>query len=412
MSRSLVFALLVACGLGCQGQSNPFMRTTVPPPATGVGAPTDPYYNNSGRSQPPPVSTAAPGPVPTAPVVPPPDKRFTQPGGFNFPQGSVIHRKAVDPASDDFRTGTTAIARAARPRSMIGGGSHTQIADAGPEQKAHANELPSESSREVVQASASEEPSDDASGDPAASPAAEVATVEPQSEVGSESEPAADATQAAGSEAGAATMKIVASEDAAAKDAESELAPDDSKSPFTAVAKAPTSLTVAPPTASSTAPSEATIAATAGNQPSEGAGQARFYYDRKHDLHPAKAQRVAFLGDAASTANNAVFAEATAANGGIDGEPDGASAYAFHRQYQWLRGKLEYSSTAKRWKLRYIPIDGTTDQFGGSVVLPSSSLLDGMHSGEMVTARGTPGVTPAEHGRFAPLYQLSALERQ
>src|SRR5690606_24251487 len=69
----------------------------------------------------PPSTAAPPGAAPAAAAPPytppPPDKRFTQPGGYNFPQGSINHRKAVDPSPKDYRTGPTAIARAARPRS-------------------------------------------------------------------------------------------------------------------------------------------------------------------------------------------------------------------------------------------------------------------------------------------------------
>jgi hypothetical protein len=345
-------------------------------------------------------------------VVPPPDKRFTQPGGFNFPQGSIIHRKAIDPTSDDYRTGTTAIARAARPRSMISGDGHTLIAKTEQEKKPAAIEAPSEASSEVIQASAAEASTESTLAE---SDAGHVQTTisseKPSPEFSSASAPADVQLEAATASPTLATMRIVGDDEAAsdaAGDGESD--PTDAKSPFTTVAKPPTSLTVAPPTASSTAPAEPAIAATAEDARGDAAGRTRFYFDRKHELHPsAKAQPVAYLGNAA---NGVAFADGAAGNGGVDGGPEGASAYSYHNKYQWLRGKLEYSSAAKRWKLRYIPIDGTTDQFGGSVVLPPSPLLEKMHAGEMVTAIGAIGEVPAEHGRFAPLYQLSAIHRQ
>ncbi|MDZ7617026.1 MAG: hypothetical protein U1E05_08480, partial [Patescibacteria group bacterium] len=45
-----------------------------------------------------------------------------------------------------------------------------------------------------------------------------------------------------------------------------------------------------------------------------------------------------------------------------------AGQYGFDPSYAWLRGRLEYSQVDRRWKLRYIPVDGNTDQYGGSVV--------------------------------------------
>lgn len=425
MSRSLLILLFVAGVVGCQGQSNPFMRTTVPPPATGAGAPTDPYYNNSGRSQPPVTSaTAAPAPVQATPAVPPPDKRFTQPGGFNFPQGSILHRKAVDPTPDGYRTGTTMIARAARPRSTLGGNHASGAAVAVATNESTTSELTPESAPAVMQASAEEvsteapltvaaaqvEPVTDDRADDAAIESEQklAASVDPEQNATPEAAPAEVTLHATTAEQGAGTLRIV-SADNDSSDSISESLPNDARSPFVTVSKPTTSLTVAPPAADATAPSEATIARTAGETASDAGSRTRFYFDRNQNLYPAKAQPVTYLDD---KRGNVDFAGGAAANGGVNGGPDGAAAYAYQTEYQWLRGKLEYSSAANRWKLRYIPIDGVTDQYGGSVVLPASPLLEKMQAGEMVTARGTIGTAPAEHGRFAPLYNLSALERQ
>jgi hypothetical protein len=80
--------------------------------------------------------------------------------------------------------------------------------------------------------------------------------------------------------------------------------------------------------------------------------------------------------------------------------------------YRWLRGRLEYSGIDRKWKLRYIPIDGTTDQFGGSVVLPDASVLSGYERGQFVEVRGTLGPTPEDEDRgYAPEYHVEQIER-
>lgn len=80
--------------------------------------------------------------------------------------------------------------------------------------------------------------------------------------------------------------------------------------------------------------------------------------------------------------------------------------------YQALSGKLEYSASTRLWKLRYIPIDGETDAYGGSVVLADSQLLDGFRPGEFVAVRGrVASDRPAGKG-FAPRYEVDNLERQ
>jgi hypothetical protein len=95
--------------------------------------------------------------------------------------------------------------------------------------------------------------------------------------------------------------------------------------------------------------------------------------------------------------------------------PPGSSAstrpeYAFTPDYTALSGRLEYSRTSKQWKLRYIPIDGKTDAYGGSVVLPNSPELAAFKSGDRVAVRGRLAGGPSA-GSFSPLYQLEHVER-
>ncbi len=95
--------------------------------------------------------------------------------------------------------------------------------------------------------------------------------------------------------------------------------------------------------------------------------------------------------------------------------PHTAEMYGHHDQYLWLRGRIEYSSIDKRWKLRYIPLDaaeGRIDNYGGSVVLVETEKLSAFESGDFVMVRGRVGEQSTSKG-FAPLYhveQVSPLE--
>jgi len=86
--------------------------------------------------------------------------------------------------------------------------------------------------------------------------------------------------------------------------------------------------------------------------------------------------------------------------------------YAYDPDYRWLKGRLEYSHIDRRWKLRYIPIDGTTDQFGGSVVLSNPSLLSGYERGEFVEVHGALGNAADDNDRgYAPEYEIRQIRR-
>jgi hypothetical protein len=79
--------------------------------------------------------------------------------------------------------------------------------------------------------------------------------------------------------------------------------------------------------------------------------------------------------------------------------------------YRWLRGRLEYSQIDRCWKLRYIPIDGETDSYGGSVMLAETPKLSGFERGDFVEIRGR--VVPPQSGgkTFAAGYEVSDIQR-
>ena len=83
--------------------------------------------------------------------------------------------------------------------------------------------------------------------------------------------------------------------------------------------------------------------------------------------------------------------------------------YGYEPDYGRLRGKLEYSEIDRHWKLRYIPVDGTTDQFGGSVILPELK-VSGFERDDFLEVRGRIGKKPPKKG-FAPSYEAAEIKR-
>lgn len=89
-----------------------------------------------------------------------------------------------------------------------------------------------------------------------------------------------------------------------------------------------------------------------------------------------------------------------------------AAEYAHAPDYRTLRGQLEYSQSLRQWKLRYIPIDGPTDSYGGSVILADSPALASFQPGDLVAVRGALAAAGAASGGFSPRYQLEAIAPQ
>ena len=83
--------------------------------------------------------------------------------------------------------------------------------------------------------------------------------------------------------------------------------------------------------------------------------------------------------------------------------------YGYSTDYRRLRGRLEYLEKEQCWKLRYIPIDGVTDQYGGSVVLDQSGALAGFRRGDLVEVRGELGNRALDGKDFAPAYQVAEI---
>ena len=91
--------------------------------------------------------------------------------------------------------------------------------------------------------------------------------------------------------------------------------------------------------------------------------------------------------------------------------PLSGPAYGHDPSYATLQGRLEYSQSSRRWKLRYITLDAATDDFGGSVVLADTSQLQGYQPGDFVTVQGSIG-QKADNRGFSPLYSVLRISKQ
>lgn len=86
--------------------------------------------------------------------------------------------------------------------------------------------------------------------------------------------------------------------------------------------------------------------------------------------------------------------------------------YGFEEDYSRLTGRLEYSQATGQWKLRYVPIDGATDGYGGSVVISNPTLLEGRCPGDFVTIEGEIISDRAASSRYAPKYEARQVADQ
>jgi hypothetical protein len=90
-----------------------------------------------------------------------------------------------------------------------------------------------------------------------------------------------------------------------------------------------------------------------------------------------------------------------------------SSNYGYDAQYRWVKGKLEYSQSARTWRLRYIPPDAANDNYGGSVILSdASNRVSSFQHGDFVVAYGTIGQGSIDKSSFAAMYNVSQIQRQ
>ena len=84
--------------------------------------------------------------------------------------------------------------------------------------------------------------------------------------------------------------------------------------------------------------------------------------------------------------------------------------YGYDTDYSRLRGRLEYLESQRRWKLRYIPIDGETDQYGGSVVIDDTVALADYEPGDFIAVEGAVNQPRGNSRSFAPTYRIARVK--
>ena len=84
--------------------------------------------------------------------------------------------------------------------------------------------------------------------------------------------------------------------------------------------------------------------------------------------------------------------------------------YGYDTDYGSLQGRLEYLESQQQWKLRYIPIDGDTDRYGGSVIIADTSALADYQPGDFVTVQGTIDKPSGTSRSFAPTYRVASVK--
>jgi hypothetical protein len=451
MKWSAGLAIAVVCLAGCQtprGPSDPFLRTTVPPPQTGQFAPPPALYYQPGVAAtpgvapayggaatptvpaysapaanyvaPPPATygappAATPDSMPATPSSTTPANRYAPPGQFNYPQSSIDRAKAVSPSlAAGQGTGPT-LARNPAARSRLVGG---------PQGGSPATGTAMASNQDPGAVS-------DPSGQSAtAAPA--VAIVPPLTASGVQQalyvQAAGDADAAGDSSTSAApTIRMVASDapdsrfsgaaagesvddGAGAADADGARSSNGAQLSDSAQLPSGAAAAIAPPTAiaSASVPEITDLPAATGSD------TLRAYGTSRSRLVFTRANRPVSPSSTAVSAAKETGGGATAA----DGVPSVAraagarrSSYAVADNYGTLYGKLEYSQARRQWKLRYIPIDGQTDNYGGSVLLSDANAVENFHPGDFVVVRGQVDSAGSKQG-FSPGYDVRQIAAQ
>ncbi|QDS99528.1 hypothetical protein [Adhaeretor mobilis] len=91
---------------------------------------------------------------------------------------------------------------------------------------------------------------------------------------------------------------------------------------------------------------------------------------------------------------------------------DTATRFGMGPTYEWLRGQLVYSPETGQWRIVYMPNGSNPDQLGGNVAVANPELLGQLQSGEFVMVRGQLYNLQNDQNAFAPVYQLSGVQRQ
>ncbi len=343
MKRPWAVILAATALVGCrssQPATNPFLQTTVPPPATGapVVLPGE-QFSPGVVPQPavapvPQVITPAVPIAPPPPVVAPPKDKFDPPGGsFQYNQSSLERTQPGAAGGVVLASHQEPLAQPAAAQPPI-----TPATVATPTPAALSE------SADVAQSPASP-----------VRPTTTIRILPPKSSSSTEPQPVAATEMEPERESSNPVLRLTVGDDRKQAETEDDLAAEGSRAvPLASVSKA-----------------------ADRDDPAD--------EDPQDESVAATAEPV----DVAAAEN---------------------AGYAYAPDYGWLRGRLEYSQSMRQWKLRYIPIDGKTDQFGGSVKLPASNELAAYKAGDMVAVRGSLARETSASGSFAPRYDLCHIE--
>ncbi len=449
MKRYWVVLLTAATLASCQSNqpaTNPFLRTTVTPPTTSSGVlvtPGQPYAQGISPpmvTQPAPVvTTPAPvttQPVPVSPVAPPavapmatPPTVTPQGDQFRYPGGSFLfHQSSNDPPPEVPAANAVRLAGGIMPPgdasapASVTQATYVQPAPirvSGPMSPAPIIENPYVTAKASETGVASQEPralrpdpSPSAAAPPVAQPLAQASPL-PRQPVSKPLEPPVTAPTrlSLGTSRGDPPGPFSVTPHA---EGNSLRIVGESSPPTTSplVASSPTSQVALAPKMPFEPPSNSSVLRIT-------AGAATPTVRTTVENAPASGQNLA-VSTASSNGNVAKFVsppEASHSNAVVQAafQPaaSGAASATFGHtpDYRTLRGRLEYSNSQRQWKLRYIPIDGQTDRYGGSVILVHSPALNDLKPGELVEVQGTL-VDGASAGGFAPHYAIGKITRQ
>jgi hypothetical protein len=394
MKRMFAFVAAAALSAGCQSPQpayNPFNGpTVVPPPGTATPPPGQPYYGS------PPGAPLLP---PTT-NVPPPTSSTIRPGAPNFapvPAGGMSSSFTPNVSGQSpapFAAPASAAPISASLAPVPGATAQSRPVYGPPGGNALPQRIgpvaggPTVAQAPTGQPTLAQSPSPPGRSAPAAVSASSAASSNTQTAAAA----SGPATGATGSSAARGTV-----------------------TPASFTTPSPAIRIVDPPAASSSALSATTPQGTAT---SGSTGLARI---------PEIGELPAFSGrSATAAASPPVAAAPTLARAGAAPSGTGwnrpsavpptsdqpAAGFGYDPQYRWLKGKLEYSQATQTWRLRYIPPDGATDNYGGSVILSDAARLGGLKPGDLVYAEGTPGTAGATTGSFAPIYALQRIAKQ
>ncbi|MEX0939487.1 MAG: hypothetical protein WDZ59_16610 [Pirellulales bacterium] len=360
MTRTPWMQICLLAMAGCQSPqyaTDPFLgRQRVPPPYTGTVPPpgaAQPYYQGAPPAGQTPNVMPSPGPT-----------GATVPGGaYGVPQSSATHPKAVQPGEHEYMAGDTAIARRTPVIQAADGVVHldsqvqtASAADAGDNRFA------------VRQASGTAD-------DPLqASPDESIASAVPNRlQLPSGNRRLQDISPHQVARATEPAIEIIE--------------PKYSATPADTLIRQLSNETDAP-------------AASPTRQP--------------HVQQPTEPVEITELAPVRRQATGPARVEATAAPSSAQQATEPSTQrmigrserYGYTTDYTRLRGRLEHLKSRDQWKLRYIPVDGETDDYGGSVIIANPDVLESFAPGDYVEVDGHLASNRTDTVSFAPPYTV------